>query len=69
MGRPALGQSGGTIALFKLDPDGATATRTIVKLGRSSVRRIEILAGLQQGDAVVLSDMSQWDGVERVRLR
>jgi HlyD family secretion protein len=39
-----------------------------VKLGRSSVSTVEILGGLQVGDQVILSDMSQWDHCERVRL-
>ena len=30
---------------------------------------IEVVAGLREGDQVVLSDMSQWDAVDRVVLR
>jgi HlyD family secretion protein len=69
VGRPAYGQAESTIGLFKLDPDGQEARRTVVTLGRSSVNAIEIVSGLQPGDIVILSDMSQWDNVERVRLR
>ena len=43
--------------------------RTKVRLGRSSVSTIEVRDGLQEGDAVVLSDMAQVDNAERVRLR
>jgi len=39
-----------------------------VQLGRSSVNTIEILGGLQLGDRVVLSDMSQWDSADRIKL-
>jgi HlyD family secretion protein len=39
-----------------------------VKLGRSSVSTIEVVEGLRPGDKVILSDMSQWDAQERVRL-
>jgi HlyD family secretion protein len=39
-----------------------------VSLGRSSVNTIEVIEGLQPGDQVVLSDMSQWDAFDRVRL-
>jgi HlyD family secretion protein len=39
-----------------------------VKLGRSSVNTIEILEGLQVGDQVILSDMSQFDAFDRVKL-
>jgi HlyD family secretion protein len=68
VGRPASGQPGTTVGLFKLDTDGTGAERTPVKLGRSSVKNIEIVAGLREGDRVILSDMSQWDQVDRIRL-
>jgi HlyD family secretion protein len=69
VGRPALGQPGGTIGLFKLEPDGSSADRTTVKLGASSVKSVEIVGGLKEGDRVILSDMSQWDQVDRIRLQ
>ena len=69
VGRPVHGASQSTISLFKLTPDGSEATRVNVKLGRSSVNTIEILQGLQVGDRVILSDMSQWDNYDRVRLK
>lgn len=69
VGRPAFGQSGGAISLFKLDVDRKGASRVRVALGRSSVSTIELIDGLQEGDQVILSDMSEWDDVDRVRLR
>jgi HlyD family secretion protein len=69
VGRPAFGQEQSTVGLFKLDPDGIGASRVQVKLGRSSVNQVEVLAGLEVDDAVILSDMSAWDAFERVRLR
>jgi HlyD family secretion protein len=66
--RPAFGQAQSTIGMFKLEPGGQFATRTQVKLGRSSVSTIEILEGLQEGDQVILSDTSQWDAFSRIRL-
>ena len=42
--------------------------RVQVKLGRSSVSTVEVLQGLNVGDQVILSDMSQWDTYDRVRL-
>jgi multidrug resistance efflux pump len=68
VGRPAYGQAGSTVGLFKLSPDGKEAVRTTVRLGRTSVNTVEILGGLQPGDKVIISDMSRWDGVERVRV-
>ncbi|MEO7597734.1 MAG: HlyD family efflux transporter periplasmic adaptor subunit [Opitutus sp.] len=68
VGRPAFGQERSTVKIFRLDPAGTYATRTQVQLGRSSVNTIEIVEGLQPGDRVILSDMSQWDSNDRVKL-
>ncbi|HLH56798.1 MAG TPA: HlyD family efflux transporter periplasmic adaptor subunit [Verrucomicrobiae bacterium] len=68
VGRPVQGQPESLISLFKVTPGGREATRVQVKLGRSSVGSIEVVQGLQLGDTIILSDMSQWDSVERVRL-
>jgi HlyD family secretion protein len=68
VGRPAFGQSGGTVGLFKLTPDGSEAVRTTVRLGRASVNTVEVLGGLRPGDKVIISDMSRWDGSDRVRV-
>ena len=73
VGRPAFGQEQGTISLFKITAGTfeapLEAERVQVKLGRSSVNTVEILGGLREGDIVILSDMSAWDGRDRVRLR
>jgi HlyD family secretion protein len=69
VGRPVHGQSDSTIGLFKLEEDGSEAVRVNVKLGKSSVNTIEVLQGLKIGDKVILSDMSSWDAVDRIRLR
>lgn len=69
VGRPVHGQADSTIGIFKLTPDASEATRVNVKLGRVSVNAVEVVSGLQVGDKVILSDMSQWDNVDRVRLK
>ncbi len=69
MSRPAFGQENSSITMFKLTPDGAEAVRTPVKLGKAAVTTIEILDGLKPGDQVVLSDMSQYDAYDRVRIK
>jgi HlyD family secretion protein len=69
VGRPAFGQDQSTIGMFKLIGDSGYAQRVQVRVGRSSVNAIEVTSGLQVGDQVVLSDMSDWDAVDRVRLR
>jgi HlyD family secretion protein len=68
VGRPAFGQEGSTISMFKLDPTGNGASRVQVKTGRASVNQIQIDSGLKEGDTVILSDMSRWDNTDRVRL-
>jgi HlyD family secretion protein len=67
VGRPAYGQAETTVGVFKLTANGE-ATRVQVKLGRSSVNQIEIVDGLKEGDQVILSDMSNWESFDRVRL-
>jgi HlyD family secretion protein len=67
-GRPAYGQSDSTISLFKLVDDGDYAVRVPVKVGRTSVNAVEIEQGLSPGDQVILSDTSQWDDQDRIRL-
>jgi len=69
VGRPVFGQEGGAITLFQLTENGTHAVRVPVKLGKSSVTTIEILEGLKAGDQVILSDMSAWDGYDRIRLQ
>jgi HlyD family secretion protein len=69
VGRPAGAQPGAQAELFKLAKENDDAYRVKVRLGRSSVSTVEVLEGLAEGDAVILSDMSQWDSTDRVRLR
>ena len=68
VGRPAFGNENSTISLFKLSPDGKGAVRVPVKVGRASVNAMQVLDGLTEGDTVILSDMSRWDNVDRIRL-
>jgi RND family efflux transporter MFP subunit len=68
VGRPAFGNENSTISLFKLSPDGKTAVRVPVKVGRASVNSIQVIEGLQEGDTVILSDMSRWDNTDKIRL-
>ncbi len=69
VGRPVYGQPNSTITLFKLVPGSDEAIRVPVKLGRASVNHIEVLEGLSVGDTVLLSDMSQYDAQNRIKLR
>jgi len=68
VGRPAFGQEKSTVSMFRIEPDGKTAVSVPVELGRSSVNSIEIIHGLQEGQQVILSDMSRYDNVDRIKL-
>jgi len=69
VGRPALGQEESTVSLFRVINGTGDAQRVQVKLGRGSVSSIEVKSGLSEGDQVVLSDMSNYDSHDKVRLR
>lgn len=68
IGRPANGRQNSEISLFKIINNGSEAVRTKVKLGRASANTIEILDELNEGDVVILSDMSYIQSAERIRL-
>lgn len=69
VGRPALGQDGDEVDLFRVSGGDEHAVRVRVRLGRTSVNTVEIVEGLAEGDTVILSDTSGWEGQDRIRLR
>jgi len=66
--RPSQSVEAQSGTVFRLDAAQKTAKSIRVKFGRSSVTAIEIIAGLKQGDRIILSDTSQWNDYERIRL-
>ena len=68
-GRPGYGGATGPVGLFKIVDNGRAAVRVQVLLGSNSVTAVEILKGLSKGDKVILSDMTPYDNVDRVRLK
>jgi multidrug efflux pump subunit AcrA (membrane-fusion protein) len=68
-GRPSVGDANSLISLYRLDPDGKTASRAAVRLGRVSANAVEIVEGLNPGDKVILSDLSLPDNSERIRIK
>ena len=68
MARPSSGQEGGTVSVFSVDGEGM-AHRRQVRLGKGSVRHIQVVEGLRQGERVILSDMSAWDQVDRLQIK
>lgn len=69
MPRPHIGQANSSVGLFKLVDGGREAVRVTVQLGQTSVNEVEVRSGLEEGDTVILSDMSAWDEHDRVRLK
>jgi multidrug resistance efflux pump len=67
--RPGFGQAESSVGIFKVMKNKGEAVRTTVGLGRASVNTIEIRNGLSIGDSVIISDMSQFDATNRVRIK
>ena len=68
VGRPIHAREEGRIELFRLESDGVHAARVPVQVGRTSVNLIEVRAGLDVGDEVILSDTSAWESHDRIRI-
>lgn len=68
VGRSSAARENGTMGIFKLSPDGSMAVRTQVTFGKSSVSEIQVITGLAVGDRIILSDTSQYDDNDRLRL-
>ncbi len=69
VGRPPIAQQNSPGTIFRVIDNGGRAERVQVKFGRTSVSRVEIVEGLNPGDVIIMSDMSRWDDVDRVRIK
>ncbi|HEX6751780.1 MAG TPA: HlyD family efflux transporter periplasmic adaptor subunit [Longimicrobium sp.] len=69
VGRPSYGQAESSLAMFRVLPGGGEAERVTVRLGRGSATTVEVLSGLNPGDVVVLSDLSEYQEQPRIKLR
>lgn len=69
VGRPVHGDQDSKIGLFKEVDDGKEAVQVQVDIGKVSVSTVEIIKGLNVGDVVILSDMSQYDNFDRIRIK
>ncbi|MCA9690047.1 MAG: HlyD family efflux transporter periplasmic adaptor subunit [Myxococcales bacterium] len=67
--KPAFVQPDSMMAVLREDDDGAHATRTNVQFGRVSASTVEVIAGLREGDRIILSDLSKTaDDADRIAL-
>ncbi len=61
-------QASGGDYVFVLDPQGSSAHRRRVRLGRRNAEQVEVLQGLEPGDRVITSDYSTFDKIDRIDL-
>jgi HlyD family secretion protein len=66
--RPVGATDNSTVQLYKLDSGGNEAELVTARLGRGSVTRVQVLAGLGSGDRVIVSDTTSYDGHPILRL-
>jgi hypothetical protein len=69
VGRPSYGNAPGKVGLWKLTPDQKEATLVPVDLGSASVSNVQVLKGLKVGDKIIISDMSQYEDQQRIRIK
>jgi len=54
--------------LYRLSPDGQSAQLTLIKFGTLSGNQIEVISGIQHGDKIIVSDMTQWAETQQTLL-
>lgn len=67
--KPLYSRENVTVEVFRLESDGETVSRVAAEFGSSSVHTIEIIAGLREGDQIVVSDTTKWKSFDRVKLK
>jgi HlyD family secretion protein len=69
VGRPSYGTAPGKVGIWKLSADQTEATMVPVDLGSASVSAVQVLRGLSVGDKIIISDMSQYEDAQRIRIK
>lgn len=67
--KPLYSRENVTVEVFRLESDGETVSRVAAEFGSSSVHTIEVIAGLREGDQIVVSDTTKWKSFDRVKLK
>jgi HlyD family secretion protein len=62
---PFLEGSGGAW-IFVMDPDGDSATRRSIRIGRRNPDQVEVLEGLRAGERILVSDYTGLDRADRI---
>jgi HlyD family secretion protein len=69
VGRPSYGTAPGKVGIWKLSADQTEATMVPVDLGSASVSAVQVLRGLAVGEKIIISDMSQYEDAQRIRIK
>ncbi|MBA6257675.1 MULTISPECIES: efflux RND transporter periplasmic adaptor subunit [unclassified Colwellia] len=56
-----------TVSIFKISEDDF-AEKISVKFGRASASYIEVISGLSTDDQIILSDISEWEAIDKLRI-
>jgi len=68
VGRPVRAVPDAEAKVFKVTEDDSIGLLVPVKWGRSSVSVIEVASGLEVGDKVILSDVSDFEEYDKIRI-
>jgi len=66
--RPVFAPKYSDAGLYQLSKDQQFADKRSVKLGQSSVNKIQILSGLALGDEVIISDTTAWQEHQQIMI-
>jgi HlyD family secretion protein len=69
VGKPAYVKNDADISVYKLDPAGRYATRTMIRAGKVSLNSMQVLQGLQAGDRIITSEVAEWQDQDRILLK
>lgn len=64
--RGSFFQNSGGRWVYVLDPDGKSATRREIKIGRQNPRYYEVLEGIQPGERVIVSSYAPYGEADRI---
>jgi HlyD family secretion protein len=66
--RPVSSDENEQIELFVVDAAGRAAERRPVQFGLASTDKIQVMNGLREGEAVIVSDIGRFTGLQRITL-
>ena len=55
--------------IYRLSPDGKTARKTEIEIGRQNPQQYEIISGLQSGDRVILNGYDKFGDIEELVIK